>query len=248
MQTLLEREGFEMRLSAPIFRLKRQAKQLTRQSGIPWHKALDQIARQEGFRNWSHLASSQSGRSPARHLAEQLTAGDLVLLGARPGHGKTMLGLELAVQAARSGHRAFFFSLESNQKDVSDQLGALGVDVESIKHKLTIDTSNDICAEYIIGCLGNAEADRFIVIDYLQVLDQQRRHPELNDQVRDLKAFAERSGAIIVAISQIDRSFNSARKRLPELSDVRLPNPLDLSLFTKAVFLHEGEVQLQAVA
>ena len=46
-----------MKLTKPIHRLKRQAKQLSRENGIPLHEALDQIAEQEGYRSWSLLVS-----------------------------------------------------------------------------------------------------------------------------------------------------------------------------------------------
>src|SRR5690242_13657474 len=104
-----------MKLSAPIFRLKRQARLLAREAKIPLHAALDRLARQEGYRSWSHLAAATPDQSPARAILGSLVAGDLLLLGARPGHGKTLLGLELAVAAARNGRRSFFFSLEDNE-------------------------------------------------------------------------------------------------------------------------------------
>ena len=47
-------------------------------------------------------------------------------------------------------------------------------------------------------------------------------------------------------ISQIDRSYDPAAKPCPDLDDVRLPNPVDLSLFNWTCFLNEGEVRLQA--
>ena len=99
-----------MNLSAPIFRLKRRARLLARESNIPLHAALDRIARQEGWRSWSHLAAQATRQRPARSLLPQLVPGDLVLLGARPGQGKTLLAGDLAVEAARSGRRSFFFS------------------------------------------------------------------------------------------------------------------------------------------
>jgi hypothetical protein len=43
-------------------------------------------------------------------------------------------------------------------------------------------------------------------------------------------------------LSQIDRHFDLADRRLPGLSDVRLPNPADLTRFTRTCFLHEGEL------
>ena len=86
------------------------------------------------------------------------------------------------------------------------------------------------------------------VVDYLQILDQKREKPELMTQVRALKAFARDKGVIVVFISQIDRSYDPALKPLPDLDDVRLPNPLDLALFDKLFFLHAGKVQYKAAS
>lgn len=237
-----------MRLSAPIFRLKRQAKLLARETKIPLHEALDHVARHQGFQSWSHLSASISGHRPASALLAQLSSGDLVLLGARPGHGKTLLGLELAVEAARTGRHGLFFTLEYNETDVGSHLRSLGVDLNEIENSFTLDTSDEICADHIIGRMSAAPGKSVAVIDYLQLLDQKRRNPELAVQIQALKAFASAADSIVVAISQIDRSFDLQAKRLPELADVRLPNPLDLTLFTKTCFLHEGEVRLEAVA
>ena len=44
-----------MRFSAPIFKLKRQAKLLARDRNIPLYQALDKPAVAEGYRIWSHL-------------------------------------------------------------------------------------------------------------------------------------------------------------------------------------------------
>jgi replicative DNA helicase len=84
------------------------------------------------------------------------------------------------------------------------------------------------------------------VIDYLQILDQKRSNPELAVQVEALKRFAQATPATLVALSQIDRSFDLAGKASPALSDVRLPNPIDLGLFTKTCFLQGGEIRFEA--
>lgn len=118
-----------MRLSAPIYRLKRQARMLSRADGITYLQALNRIARAEGFASWSLLANRVAHQRPGRRLSTELAPGDLLLIGARPGHGKTLLG-----------------------------------------------------------------------------------------------------------------------QRLPGLADVRLPNPLDLALFHKACFLHDGEIDFSAIA
>ena len=233
-----------MKLSAPVFRLKRRARTLARERKIPLHQALDRLARREGFRSWGHLSASASGNSPATEMLARLDPGDLVLLGARPGHGKTLLGLDLAAAAARSGRSAFVFTLEDTEADICDRLQSLGLSQNLIRQSLTLDTSDDICAGYIVDRLERAPGDVFAVIDYLQLLDQIRRHPELAVQVMQLKAFADSTGAIIVTLSQIGRSFKAGGKPLPELSDIRLPNPVDLSLFTRTCFMHDGKIRL----
>ena len=87
-----------------------------------------------------------------------------------------------------------------------------------------------------------------MVVDYLQLLDQKRENPELMVQVRALRSFARDRGLIFVFISQIDRAYDPLKKPCPGLEDVRLPNPLDLSLFTKTCFLNNGEVQFRAAS
>jgi replicative DNA helicase len=92
-----------MKLSAPVYRLKRNARRVSRQKKIPLIQALDEIARQEDCESWSLLVARLSAEAPAARLFGQLRQGDLLLVGARPGHGKTLLGLELALEAIKSG-------------------------------------------------------------------------------------------------------------------------------------------------
>ncbi|GLQ79698.1 replicative DNA helicase [Mesorhizobium huakuii] len=235
-----------MKLSAPIYHLKRQARLLSRQAGIPLHQALDRIAAQQGFASWSLLAAKLSETAPAGRLFAQLRPGDLVLVGARPGHGKTLMSLELAVEAMKCGHRSVFFTLEYTQRDVLERFRAIGVEPARFDSLFEFDTSDAISADYIVRILRSAPRGTLVVIDYLQLLDQRRENPGLMEQVRTLKAFARDSGVILVFISQIDRSYDPATKPVPDIGDIRLPNPLDLSLFDKTCFLNKGEIRFQA--
>ncbi len=175
-----------MKLSAPIFRLKRQARLLARESDVPLHAALNQVARDEGFRTWSHLSAFASDHRPAREMLARLSPGDLVLLGARPGNGKTLMGLELAIEAIRTDRPAFFFTLEDNEGVVFDRLEMLGTDRKMVENKLTVDTSDDIRADHIIDRIGHGSTGAVAIIDYLQLLDQRRRNPELDVQIKAL--------------------------------------------------------------
>ena len=238
--------GFRMQLSAPVYHLKRRAKALSRQLGVPLNQTLDQLARKEGFNSWSHLAATLADQSPARTLFERARPGQLILLGARPGHGKTLMALELLAEAVQAGHHGVFFTLEYTQQEVVQRLDAIGQSQAVLGERFVSDNSDDISADYIIRRLSQTPAGTVIVVDYLQLLDQKRENPNLLDQVKALKAFAEAKELIIVFISQVDRSFEATEQgsEMPGLADVRLPNPIDLSLFHQTCFLHDGRVQI----
>ena len=64
-----------MKLSAPIYHLKRKAKRLSRDEGIPLHDALDRIAATEGFSAWSMLAAKAAAATPANRAIPAIPAG-----------------------------------------------------------------------------------------------------------------------------------------------------------------------------
>jgi len=233
-----------MKLSAPIYILKQQAKAMSRQENVRLHVALDRIAVREGFKAWSHLSASWQPEAPGSSLFALLQAGDLVLLGSRPGQGKTLLALGLAVEAMKRGQRAAFFSLEFTPADVAHSFDILGQDLRAFDDRFLVDVSEDMSASHIQSRLAATPPGTLVLIDYLQLLDQRRDKPALDQQVRDLKAFALARKAIVVCLSQISRSYQPTARPCPDLDDVRLPNPLDLSLFSKACFIHDGKMQI----
>jgi len=181
-------------------------------------------------------------------LYSRLNPGDLVLVGARPGHGKTLMSLRLAVEAMKSGNRGAFFTLEDTEQAVLNRFRMIDADHAEFAELFEFDSSDAISADYIVTRLAAAPRGTLAVVDYLQLLDQKRENPDVMTQVQALKAFARERSVIIVFISQIDRSYDPERKPVPDLEDVRLPNPLDLRLFDKMFFLHDGEVQFRAAS
>lgn len=233
-----------MKLSLPIHQLKREARKLARTHSLALHAALDRMAVAEGYESWSLLAARYASASPAARLHGRLEEGELVLVGARPGQGKTMMALELAAEAVKAGRRSLFFTLEYTPRDMQERLARIGFDPQAFGDLFASDCSDAICADYIVERAGAAEWGTLIVIDYLQLLDQRRENAPLDAQVAALRAFAQARGLVIVFIAQIDRSYDPALKPCPELSDVRLPNRLDLSVFGQTCFLHDGQVRM----
>jgi len=233
-----------MKLSAPIYILKQQAKATSHRNKVRLHVALNQIAAREGFKAWSHLASAWQRQDSSRTAYEYLRNGDLLLVGARPGQGKTMLSAGLAIEAMTRGHRAAFFTLECTAAEVETLIEATGRKSCEFRDRWLLNTSEDISAAYVIRRLEGAPPGTLVVVDYLQLLDQRRDKPSLDEQVKELRAFALASQTMIVCLSQIGRAYAQASKACPSMRDVRLPNPVDLSLFNKACFIHAGKMQL----
>jgi replicative DNA helicase len=231
-----------MQLSAPIYVLKRKAKLLTRGNGVSLHQALNRVAVAEGFTSWSHLVSSSASGSPARKILSLLESGDLALIGARPGHGKTV------AKASQFRRKGFFFTLDYHERDIADRFSTIGMDPSSINKSVVIDTSDYVSADYIINRLEAEKEPALVVVDYLQLLDQKRSNPSLDDQIKSLQRYVIGAGAICAVISQIDRSFDLVEKSMPDISDVRLPNPLDMSVFSKNFFLHDGKIRFDQAA
>jgi replicative DNA helicase len=237
-----------MKLSAPIYQLKRRARLMARNEKIPLHTALDRIARDEGFAGWSLLSARVATYATTGEMLSRLSDGDMLLLGARPGHGKTLLGLRLLVDAIRDGRRGVFFTLEYTEQETHARIRSLEGETSGVGDALEIVTSDEICADYIMRHLADASRGTVAVIDYLQILDQRRNKPELSEQITSLQKFARKTGIILAFISQIDRSYDPEAKPLPDMQDIRLPNKVDVGLFSKACFLHEGKAQFRAMA
>ena len=235
-----------MEFSAPIFILKQNAKTLARREKIPLHAALDRVAQGEGFKAWSQLAAQWNSNGSDFDLLGKLQPGDLVLIAARPGEGKTLLGIKLAVESVARGNRAAFFTLEFTEADVARCCKSIDIDLSEYREGMSIDTSDRICAPYIATQLASALPGTLVVIDYLQLLDQRRENPGLMDQVAQLKRLAAERKAIIICLSQVDRRYDPGSKACPGIEDIRLPNPVDVSSFDKACFLSRGRMNFQA--
>lgn len=70
----------------------------------------------------SHMAGVPTGFQDVDNLFHGLRGGDLVILAARPGVGKTSFALNLAVNAARAGCPTTFFSLEMSSSQLVQRI------------------------------------------------------------------------------------------------------------------------------
>lgn len=234
-----------MKLSSPIYQLKQRAKSMAREGRIPLHKALDRVARLEGFATWS-LLSSKAATSLSDGLLDRLQDGDLVLLAARPGQGKTIVGLQTLVDARRADRPAILFTLVLTEEEARRRL--VEMSNPKLAKSVEVETSDEIDADFIVSALAGAAPGTVAVIDYLQLLDERRSKPPLSDQIDKLRKFAASKMSVLIFLSQVDRSFDPTQRKVPDMADVRLPNPVPMAAFNKRLFLHDGEVRLENCA
>ncbi len=234
-----------MKLSAPIYVLKNQAKKLKIAQEISMSQALDLIAQNEGYNSWSLLMAKSKELLPRRYdqLMEYFNPGDLIMVGARPFEGKTTFVTGLFVQAIHNRkEESLFFSLSEVKGDIEKRMVKFDSEILNKKEGYEINYSDDISADYVIDyCKERVSNGSIIVIDYLQLLDQKREKAPLQQQVESLKVFARQKECIIIFIAQLDRGARGADRRIPCVSDINLPNPLDLNLINKMIFLHRHQ-------
>jgi replicative DNA helicase len=152
----------------------------------------------------SHLLGVPSGFIELDRLLAGLRGGDLVVLAARPGVGKTSLALNIAINAARAGVTIAFFSLEMPAIQLTQRVLSSEASVDSSRMRTgnlsdadwkDIISTCSVLSEYSFYIddtpgltlvelrakarrqLHNVEKG-FIVVDYLQLMQDKGRNPQ----------------------------------------------------------------------
>lgn len=177
-----------------------------------------------------------------------MAPGQLWVLGARPGMGKSALASDIARHVGAGGGRVVFVNLEMGAELLAQRLVAAQGRVPTTRirtrslrdadwARLTRSVSELDSVEFysfdrpelarIVQAL-RAEHRRkpldLVVVDYLQLMtagDGKHREREVATMSRALKTLALRCGFPVLALSQLNRSLESRSDKRPALSDLR---------------------------
>lgn len=177
--------------------------------------------------------------------------GNLVIVGARPGVGKTSFCLNLGTNIAKKTKKAVcFFSLEMSSEELVSRIisseamvlserlrnGQLDKnDWENIANACSalsetdiyIDDTSNISLTGMKAKLRRIKNLGLVVVDYLQLMESETKRRdgsrvnEIGDISRGLKLLAKELGVPVIVCSQLSRSSEKEKERKPMLSDLR---------------------------
>lgn len=191
-----------------------------------------------------------SGIGELDKMITGLNKSDLIILGARPGMGKTSFALNIARNVAvNAGKTVCFFSLEMTRDQLAQRMlsseaaikseklrtGELDVDEwtrltqagENLsKAELYFDETSSITVPQMKAKLRRMKRVDLVVIDYLGLMHSSKnidnRVHEVSEITRSLKIMAKELKVPIIACAQLSRGTETKGKsHRPALSDLR---------------------------
>jgi len=198
-----------------------------------------------------------------------LQRGALVIVGARPSHGKTALALQLAAEIARS-HCVGLISLEMPTSDLYDRLlaslgresigrlkrPARGLDWDRVTaavqrlqdrrlHVVDRAGLNIRQVRSLARGLKRRHGLDVLAVDYLGLMPgldpRQPRTYQLGEISTGLKALAKELGIAVIGLAQVNRGVADRADQTPMLSDLRDSGSLEQDADVVAL-LHRPEV------
>lgn len=202
-----------------------------------------------------------------------LAKSDLCIVGARPSMGKTVLGVNISVNAAKAGHPTAFFSLEMSGEQLAMRFlaGETGISTDAMRRgsldvndfeRLSRSTERtreiplyieDKPALMVSEIRAIAEQIKrqhgleLIVVDYLGLArpDKQResRVVDITEVSAGLKAIAKSLDVPVVCLAQLSRQVEQRDDKRPMLSDLRDSGAIEQDA-DQVIFIYREEYYL----
>ncbi len=209
-----------------------------------------------------------TGISSLDEVTSGLNRSDLIIVGARPGMGKTSFAMNVARNVAVQQHRVVaVFNLEMSREQMVNRLLSSEARVPSQKLRtgnLTPDEWSRIVAAGSNLCQAPIYLDDtasitvpemkarlrripnlgFVVIDYLQLMHAARRTDnrvqEVSEITRSLKIMAKELNVPIMVCAQLSRGTEKQTNHRPALADLRESGSIEQDA-DQVLFLYRPE-------
>jgi len=262
-----------------IFRLaeKRENKSFVhiREALIQVHERLTKLSQ-----NPDELRGTPTGFTALDNVIVGMGNSDLVLVGARPGMGKTSFTMNIATAAAlKTGKKVCVFSLEMSAEQLANRMLSSEAQIDSYKMRsgaltaedwsaiahassrlaetdILIDDTPGISVTAIKSKLRRVKNLGLVVIDYLQLMQGDRRNDnrvqEVADISRGLKLLAKELNVPVICCAQLSRGPENRPDKRPMLSDLRdsgaIEQDADIVMFLYRDEYYKDETADQSVA
>lgn len=214
-------------------------------------EALDQAEKDGGT-----LPGLSTGLAELDRLTHGLKPGQLWIVAARPGAGKSVFALNLLREAAlRHGTGVVMFSLEMNRQELFVRVASAesGVPQSVMDTGSMVDAQRQRLAERLAADapiwvndqtaittaairaqarrLGQRHGIGLVIVDYLQLMatpkGAENRQAAVSEMSRALKTLASELEIPVVALSQLNRNAELRHDKRPQLSDLRESGSLE---------------------
>lgn len=217
-------------------------------------------------RSRGEIASITTGIGNLDRVIGGFFGGELNVIGARPGVGKSIFGMNVALAAAKQGYKIGIVSREMTdiqygQRIFSYSSGVNGAKIRKadlseqdwvsitdgmtqmaklpISFLFTVRTVEDLRAE-VQRKHNRGEID-MLVVDYLQLMDATQRFKEDRLRVarisKALKDIATDFNIPVIALAQVKRYAGGARAKMPTLEDLKDSGAIEQDA-DNVIFLH----------
>lgn len=200
-------------------------------------------------RNPGALRGVPTGFGAVDDMIVGMSGADLVLVGARPGMGKTAFAMNIATAAAEHTSKTVcVFSLEMSAEQLVNRMLASEAQIDSYKLRkgqlapddwqkiayatnhiaeldIKIDDTPGLTVSGMRSKLRRVKNLGLVVIDYLQLMQGEKhtenRVQEVGEISRNLKLLAKEFDVPVVCCAQLNRGTETRSDKRPMLADLR---------------------------
>jgi len=172
--------------------------------------------------------------------------GELVIIGARPSQGKSMICMQWLDNYAKAGHPGFMVSEEMSSRALSRRSVLYETDIPEQEWKTKLQRVRfDVNSHHedrkdifvVESCVTITrvleEVDRAVsdhgikiaAVDYVQLLKGSRRgmnaYEEVTEAVTSLKRCAKKHKIVMIGLAQLGRDIDKRAERAPKMSDLK---------------------------
>ncbi len=228
----------------------REISGLTHIKSVIENETYDRLSKMADPETRADYIGIPSGIGDLDKMITGLNKSDLIILGARPGMGKTAFALNIARNVAvNSGKTVCFFSLEMTRDQLAQRMlsSEAGIKSEKLrtgeldadewtrlaqagdnlsKASIYFDETSSITVPEMKAKLRRMKKVDLVVIDYLGLMksakNTENRVQEVSEITRNLKIMAKELGVPVIACAQLSRGTEAKGKsHKPALSDLR---------------------------